>query len=1395
MTHLIFHTNEEKNQYQALAKIPWGVWQVIFDGRFNKNDLQKRYSLDVLKSEIKQTNNQNSHVSLLHRILIFYFNQYLLNNDLCDEIKRCLYENDHTMDIYNILNLITSGTVKFRLSENELQATLRLASHFRGLEIKIIKGLYQLYLEAHRKNDRRWISLLHKILAANTNHQLSLAPPLYPTQMQSLNQPPHNEESKKLKLERTIIINDKATPEIIGKIPAYITRIVLLEGASPEAVAKIPAHIRMVMLDGPLSQQILEAIPKRRLILGILGDNSAETLRYIPACFRNLALCNVEKTSLESLPKHITTISVLKDVSVEILKSMPKHIKTVQFLSSPVTEEYIESLPNHIQALVISEESRADVLKKIPSHVKWLFFSCRVSLEMAKAIPDHIQTDIFKPHLSTSEVISFLKEKATRNTKNSVANGERINSQSECSLQVEEISDNSILHMTNCQTDTSYIIVPSQEQEPLPTKTRPLLTNNTSFYSHKPSRTRPVAGIDPKYFEDGKRLQVLYYGREKQPAINYDFEINMEKLESAPQAEGQGGCSSYCETISLNNNKTQLKLIAAEGKNGLSADELCTFVFAGRKENALIPQKRQGSRIIVVVTREEYDTLQPLIYKDVDILLIERLESPSHGHYQNSSLITARRIAAFIFAHAKQLPHCIVMDDNIQCVQFSAVEEQTSESVPGSDASWQTVHLLMRQNLSDHQVSTSIQTFSYTSKNKTDKLKLGSKLFLFNMNLIRQKMPNVMEMFHLLAPAKASHYWGSDYYFQLVLHLLFGPDINGFGRINIEKASLMRSKKNTNTCKRVLTKADAHLGFDISKYINQNELSPTRYKVLCQAVDMLRTIIRDNKDNLWKKYQAYSQKNLFQEHAYANGILPMQTKSNRLNGYTHYSPSSQSFQSTQTTMPENDNNRLFSIEQIDSLTFLYPHQKKALKRALDCLTNREDARLILTTGAGKTMIQFVLAALTFQKNPNQSVFIITPKQNLVMQTYHNFIDYMDNYPQIKTAKDRLIKISSYAKDVSATTLFDNKNQDNKGIYIFCAESFYHYLNKFETSEQLPINPALVLVDEYHAINADTLKAAMFKLSCPVFGLTATPPRKDPFEKEAYSYSRKQALNDGVTAPLIIDRLTKSELEFDLAELLDRHLHPSTGEKLNRLKGIIYVSSISQAEQTRQSLPKNKDTSVFIIHSKETDYKNKLEAFRSLPYNTPAVAVAVLMCRFGYDDLGVCWGFIDRDVHELSTSQQMIGRVTRLNKEMPNKIGYILISGEVNLGRFYNLPDNEALSLADERFLQYWSKKNKTIPQSIQTDLDFNKLFSKQNINNEDDPQWEVVSENVVLTKNQLHNADKRISKTSNSFFASNIGHTRKREEEHNSCEPPTKVKVLNNRVPDKATNAKVSQLN
>ena len=804
--------------------------------------------------------------------------------------------------------------------------------------------------------------------------------------------------------------------------------------------------------------------------------------------------------------------------------------------------------------------------------------------------------------------------------------------------------------------------------------------NNDKGKEKEPPLKRFQAGIAPKYLGGIAPAKMPL-----KPSRKADVPA-MHELTFIPVHCIRAAAASPLHTHPLNSTSWGGYVLSRHKE--FTPQQITTFVCAGRTANALIPQ----SQCALICTEDELEQVLPHLSDTVDILVITKLNSQYNGDYKDHlGSITARRLAAFLFAFKYDLQRFILLDDNIQKVLVNTNNQTTG--------SWPQFFNALSTQLGE-QASISVATRNGRPKAANE---LGSKLFMINMERIRKLIWQEEYLFLLFPDATQARKWGEDYYFQMFLDYLFQRyNQAGFGIVPVREMSLLRSKQHRNAFKARGTQATA---FAMTEALEPlpSALRPLVYN----TIHSLNDLISDNQERQERYEQFQRRFNLRRLHAAVNNTGPTAVTGNSpiLKG--------RDFKT----------NFYNLINQYDySQSILRDYQIEAIKAVLT--RYQFPSRYLLATGSGKTLIQNTLALMACHAAmDNQSVFIVTPQIELVNQLYRDLINYNDSLRDrqdpLCVSNDAILKVSSHEQSIALKLFLKNESVKNaSSIVICCADSFKNLLAE---DPKLVESAALVLFDEYHVYQPlmQNVCDSISEQGPITIASSATPPKHDRIHNTLYTLSLKEALNGPYHAPVVACSLNvnyskKNAKNFlrCLPEFLKRQYHPGIeeeGRTLAETKGIIYVQNIKVCNQVANLLEKA-HIKAYAIHSKNRDAGADVREF--VDSEEPGVLIAVRKLRFGFDCPDLAWEIIARKPNKKQPEhdvEQMLGRIVR---SYGNSLALVF--------SFQDIHEQYVLPLIKEQ-----NKAIKISPDYLAHEMEYYLLNNGECV--AVDPDWELMS--------------------------------------------------------------------
>ena len=766
-----------------------------------------------------------------------------------------------------------------------------------------------------------------------------------------------------------------------------------------------------------------------------------------------------------------------------------------------------------------------------------------------------------------------------------------------------------------------------------------------------------------------------------------------------------------------NSNGLSIKFDFYTKNTVLNSHQQPIFIFAGRGENAFVPEIEEDSniRIILVITQDEFEILQDVVGARLDMLVIRGLTSPTHGSYEKLGLLNSRRIAAFIFSmylHQRyEMPYALMADDNIKQLHFKSESSQPE--------TWDSIFFRIAEQIKiENTVCGSLATrLTHKVKHHADS-ELGSKIFMLDLERLNTRLGNEMDAWFMpFYPAAANAYWAEDYYFQVFFKELFQDKHRGYKILPTTQFAITRSQTHKNACLAVLRPIDAICNIDENIFGEPHLAVLQRdhqafFSHIQQTLTTLKKIVKKNIKYRLKKLTEIEDTSLLEAHALANDIEYFEPE-------TIAPPADDEFltilsqkidwliDKASTPGPFQ---QILRAYQIDILNQLSTYRKNKVKPGQCC-----EGIINMATGTGKTYVQIYLAICALLTGSKRPVIIVTPQMSLVKQAYDDFIAVVQNLPEALISHAQILKVDSDFASISAEVLLRNKTLRTKSVVmIICQDSYKRLVESTDFENEHYKKPCMLLVDESHLIHPFIKDIYKIMSNAFIAELSATPkPKLSIFNNFQITYLRKKAVEDGQLAPCVVRRLSCNwsldhVLEFirNASDFIFEHKLPN-GNLLMHYKGIIYVPN-SDSHHDYSALLKavldNMEIPSFEINSDKPDCKKNLFAYKN--YEGCEVQTKILICKgmgkVGFSDNETYWEIYLQN-GSAEQSCQAAGRTMRLFDKDPKKVGYIVAFKDVKLELVFDKSpyyDAEVL----EYFPEYQDEIGKAInlPSSLET---------------------------------------------------------------------------------------------
>ncbi len=745
------------------------------------------------------------------------------------------------------------------------------------------------------------------------------------------------------------------------------------------------------------------------------------------------------------------------------------------------------------------------------------------------------------------------------------------------------------------------------------------------------------------------------------------------------------------------------------------------FIFSGRGLNALLPNPEKGLRIILVIEDKQLDELKPYVTPGIDLLVINKLNSPTHGEYENLGRLNSRRLTAIFCAlqFKKQgIKSVMMIDDNIESLLFNSEESTANFSM------LDYFNNMAQELTKNNTVCSSVATASNITKAYSDN-SLGCKLFMFDIDKINEKFgADINNVFYLAYPSKSNHFWGEDYFLQLMLDVTFAGESKGFCVLDHEIFALQRSTLNRNSCRAVVNKANDLVDVTWYQLFDNTDtdmclqwLDNTFASGNKTAYQSLIVIIKDNISQYQKSLDRVKGANLMLEHAKANRLKyeePGEIQPIDESGFlTEFSKQITLFL---TQLKENSLSNKLRPYQIRVLQEIGQNIERGLKKG----------QINLAAGTGKTYVQAYIAMIALLTGTKRPVMIVAPNMLLVEQAYKDFISVFNTLVKeldLPLTTSQIIKIDSSEQSVGVPALDINDFLAGLPcVFITCNASYKKLIA--HTALWQKLEPCLFLQDENHLCSKDELPVLENGL---VVGLSATPPKDadNKYLKDGgfnIKYNRAEAVADKFNAPLVHRKFNCDYSFENVKEIISKipallnNLTTPAGQQFKNCKGIIYVPNDNHNESYSCSndlkkILEEEGIKCFEINTKNTDYKKQLNEYKKYK-NEPSTAKILIfkgMGRVGFSDNDVEWAI---DLQNGTTNpQEVYQKACRTTRVNGTKCGTYISCANSDTSLLF--PDGNSY---DEQVLELCTDEYKTILEKTNGEINIAGLAAQASSN-------------------------------------------------------------------------------
>lgn len=749
----------------------------------------------------------------------------------------------------------------------------------------------------------------------------------------------------------------------------------------------------------------------------------------------------------------------------------------------------------------------------------------------------------------------------------------------------------------------------------------------TMDVSQQPQAYPSRSLIDEKYFFPNRRLPEVIPVSEN-PSSNRDRwtpSFSLKTLNQSFEELSQIRTPTiYTEGLDLPSTKVEFRSL--QSLEDLSNCKQWTFVLAGRKSDALIPEPAEEGRVVLVIPFSQQESAAQYVARGCDVLLIKTVDDE-----ECTGLPTDRRIAISEFAEAINLKLFAMIDDNVEGVAFAKQLD-----------TWPKIFDHLKNIATNNDLAIlSLQTYSghfnaEMPQCETEQIRLskqGAKVFLVSLEKISEKGIPKRQLW-----PKDRKKWGEDVYVQYLI-----PNVG------LKAASIDRKHG-------VIKRADSLKNTCVGRVSN-----PSDWMQECATdddPDLVKKTIQDMQDHYQHSKKHYQEELIRLENLDLHALHT---------GKPGAYPSS-SIQYTPHNM-----SALEMAEQAVSDILGQPPvtwrncQVKALRALKTHLEENKVGQFDMATGSGKTKIFANLALqMAHLANQGQNTLIITPRTVIDGQVFQ---ELKRSIPKGSRARITVVDSSKGHIPLGGFEINKRIKKDGNYVVVMCMASAKAFLEGNISNSSIFDT---IIVDESHSTSkslAKLLRESTDKHDQVLLGFSATPNKclqeiRDTFGSTIYEYSLGDALQEGVCTPwevqLTNEYQTSEKVETLVPQLSNylRHQETNNGQRLRELPGIIYTGRVELANQLSMHLNQPDEITAAPYHSKlsETERSTHLANFES---TKTKILVTAQMLQEGYDGRPYWALFLDHEGNRLTRElgTQILGRVVRTVPSDPEKLAW------------------------------------------------------------------------------------------------------------------------------------------
>lgn len=323
---------------------------------------------------------------------------------------------------------------------------------------------------------------------------------------------------------------------------------------------------------------------------------------------------------------------------------------------------------------------------------------------------------------------------------------------------------------------------------------------------------------------------------------------------------------------------------------------------------------------------------------------------------------------------------------------------------------------------------------------------------------------------------------------------------------------------------------------------------------------------------------------------------------------------------------------------------LRPYQIEARDAVLNEWKENDKTLIVLSTGAGKTIIFSSIINEVIKNNPSAHILVLAHRDELIRQ-----------------AADKLEKVTGIIAGIEKAQETVVNEKENYNVVVGSVQSMAG-----KRLEEYPVNffTHIVIDEAHHAVGKTYDTVLSHFPDAKILGVTATPKRADKkslirvFDSICYEYDLKSAIRDKYLCPIkaqcIPINLDITDVSVNAGDFapgeLSNAIEPYLEEIATKMESIcvdkktIVFTPLIRTSKLFAEILNNHGFRAAEVNGQSSDRAEILNDFKEGKYN---VLTNAMLATEGYDEPSVDCIIVLRPTKSTGLYQQMIGRGTRL----------------------------------------------------------------------------------------------------------------------------------------------------